>query len=73
MTLDKNKDIMEENIIELIAKDYPEKPIESKSHFYCPICKHGIHKHSDKVFFKHCPWCGQRLDWRIEEEKMRLK
>lgn len=61
---------------EVLNKDTPKEPKETfGGKWYCPNdkCNHYIHLRTDIVFFRYCPWCGQKLDWSKEQEKMRRK
>lgn len=44
-------------------KQIPKKPISRCMYKECPTCGNG-----EIAFRKHCPDCGQRLDWSDENE-----
>ena len=48
--------------IEAIEKQIPKKPKESVLGVYCSECKHFL----DGTEY-HCQFCGQALDWSVEE------
>ena len=55
--------------IKALEKQIPKKPIENPTddtclyyENYCPSCENLL-----VVRYKHCPKCGQRLDWKVEE------
>ena len=49
--------------IQALEKQIPKKPIDRCMYEECPTCGNV-----EIVFCKHCPDCGQRLDWRDENE-----
>ena len=59
---------------EVLNKDSPKEPKKTfNGHWYCPNdkCNQYVHLSTDIVFFRYCSWCGQRLDWTEEQERMR--
>lgn len=47
------------NLLEIIEKQSPKKPINTKIDYVCPSCR----KRSVCGFEKYCSHCGQKLDW----------
>ena len=64
--------------IEALAKQIPKKPKEYEDKFYaCPVCGNVVHhkwaKYPIKLMPKsvglpYCLNCGQRLNWRDDDE-----
>lgn len=55
--------------IEALEKQIPNKPIENPTddtclcyENYCPSCENLL-----VARYKHCPNCGQAIDWSVEE------
>ena len=55
--------------IAALEKQIPKKTIENPTddtclyyENYCPSCENLL-----VVRYKHCPKCGQRIDWKVEE------
>ena len=48
--------------IQALEKQIPKKPIDRCMYKECPICGNV-----EIEFCKHCPDCGQKLDWSDEE------
>ena len=55
---------------ELVDKATPKKVDKYSRHkdleptFFCPLCENIVEKEQ-----KHCPECGQKLDWSDEDDK----
>lgn len=61
----KNVEIVVESLKKHVPKKPIEKPIEDTCLYYenyCPNCEVLLF-----VRYKHCPKCGQKLDWSEEE------
>lgn len=59
-----------EMAISALEKQIPKKPIENPAddtclyyENYCPSCENLL-----VVRYKHCPKCGQKIDWSEVEE-----
>lgn len=58
--------------IQALEKQIPKKPIKSEEQsvryvntYYCPVCRLGI---TGTNIAKWCYHCGQKLDWRGDNE-----
>lgn len=53
--------------IRALERRLPTKPIKpfEQTILKCPYCG----KHIDKKYIEYCYECGQRLDWRNEDER----
>ena len=50
--------------IETLKKQIPMKPKEYEDKFYaCPVCGNVVHAYDN-----YCSFCGQKLNWRVEDE-----
>lgn len=57
------------NLVELTEKYHAEKPIvEASSTYKCAKCKELLSDEAVKSRYKHCPDCGQKLDWTEYKE-----
>lgn len=69
---------------ELVDKETPKKPLVNKyknsEHYLCPNCKghrfgivdYGEYKNEwrkSSELMTYCPKCGQKLDWRVEDDQ----
>lgn len=57
---------------ELVDKATPIKPVVGKrfpDYLRCPNCNEFAEKDGGGVY-KYCPYCGQKLDWRDEDEQI---
>ena len=63
-----------ETAIEALEKQIPKKPNETEAYphrLYCPACYYTIAYNKENIDFiresfdgyKHCPDCGQAIDW----------
>lgn len=50
--------------IQVLEKQIPNKPIDRCMYKECPTCGNV-----EIEFCKHCPDCGQQLDWSDENER----
>lgn len=48
--------------IKALKKQIGLKPLENIVCFYCPKCKHFV-----ESVYNYCGFCGQKLDWTVEE------
>ena len=56
--------------INALSKQKPQKVVRYFEITYqaeCPACKGRIVAHASH---KHCRWCGQRLEWRGDDENL---
>lgn len=53
-------DVLEVSLDELVGRDFKKalKPVEKFPFDYCPKCDSVVNQLN-----KHCPHCGQALDW----------
>lgn len=69
------KEDIEEEVKSIFEKATSKKPIEQRTWTYdeipytilCPNCKENL-GYEAKRLYKHCPTCGQALDWSGEDE-----
>lgn len=78
-------DELAKEVISMIEKQVPKKPIliqhpqPYKRDFKCPVCGGDVNRqweyelYDDSMIgedqYEHCPYCGQKIDWRKENEK----
>ena len=58
--------------VDTIKKDIPQKPVgalHSVPCYRCSNCQSGVVLYYCDAKPPHCQWCGQKLDWREEDEK----
>lgn len=68
------KEYTEEEVKSIFEKATSKKPIEQRTWTYdeipytalCPTCKENL-GYESKRLYKHCPYCGQRIDWSGED------
>ena len=52
--------------IAALEKQIPKKPNKFDG-YQCQICCGKLARQTDLVNQKHCHYCGQKLDWSVEE------
>ena len=54
--------------IKALEKQMPKKLAYDSWFGDCPECGKEFNSElTEEYDIKNCPWCGQRLDWRVEE------
>jgi hypothetical protein len=54
--------------IEALERQVPERIPDGGAFGYCPSCRQIFNSElRNEYVIEYCPWCGQRLDWRVEE------
>ena len=56
--------------IRTLDKQIPKEPIgdlHSVPHYRCPVCYSSVKTYKKECGARFCHWCGQAIDWEIEE------
>ena len=53
-----------DEIHKLIEKETPLEPINTGTEIWCRNCKEIL----DDDLWEYCPYCGQKVDWRNDDE-----
>ena len=54
--------------INALERQVPERIPDDGAFGYCPSCRQIFNSElRNEYVIEYCPWCGQRLDWRMEE------
>ena len=73
-----NKECVEAVVIKALEKQIPKKPRRTndglhiaKKDFYtkCQLCNHNFPVVVRDARMRFCPFCGQKIDWRMTNEK----
>lgn len=65
-----NKEL--QKLIDLaLEKQIPQKPLwdDNVPHSKCPVCNQVIAPYIDSPKTPYCYWCGQKLDWGVQNDR----